>query len=118
MARSLAELIRGEFGFNTIPVDHPANVAVGVALVQVLPSNPSRVNVTFQNNGATTIYLKTNRDLIVGTGIRLIAGGGSISLKWNEDFDRIASAFWAIGSAGGGLLSIFEDHIYHAEREG
>jgi hypothetical protein len=113
----LAKLLQAQFGFKTRPIDPEDNIVVGVTVLPVIAYNPNRVALTFQNNGATTMYLKTNRNLIVGTGIRLLPNGGSISYVWDEDFHKVCSNFFAISSAVGGLLTISEVVIY-SEKEG
>jgi hypothetical protein len=117
MARSLQDIIKAQFGVKTQPVDSITNIAVGVTVVQILSANPNRVGLVIQNNGASTIYIKTNRHLAVGTGIRLVANGGGVNLSWDRDFHKVASPFYAIGNVAGGEITISEVVIYATEKE-
>ncbi len=84
-------------------------VAVGVASVLVLDSNPRRRQALFINDSDTVIYLAKGTPAVLNSAIRLNAAGGS----YIETPDTLAylwvGPFSAISSAANKNLIVIED---------
>ncbi len=105
MGKTLAELLEEHFGVKTSYNDNPEVTQVEVAVTKVFAYNPNRLGLVLINTSAFPILVGYRNDVSVGNGILLVAGGGSLSLIWNEDFELVASEMFAI--ADGGAATIY-----------
>jgi hypothetical protein len=70
--------------------------------------NPNRISLLVTNNGATNITLTNDPGIVTGEGVLLLGNGATMGLKLIDDGDSVASQWYAIGDAAGGLLSVWE----------
>lgn len=83
---------------------------MGVASVQVLSVNNLRKEAIICNDSDTVMYiLKGDDDAIVGSGIRLNAGGGTLVIEPDENGYIWRGAVQGISTAGTKNLSFTED---------
>ncbi len=109
MSTTLAELLQAHYGVKTRKQWEKAKTISNVSPTKVLEYNPNRLSVLIVNNGAQDVWVAPNRDVDVSKGIRLVSGGGSFSLVWNEDFELVASEWYGQAAAAGSSdVSIIE----------
>ncbi len=109
----LADLLLERFKVKTRPRRDPLNVSpIGINPVIVLPNNPNRLGFIIMNLSANVVYLDLEQVVNAGAGtevgLRLDANGGFISMIWDEDFQMVAWAWWAVSAAANTRLVILE----------
>jgi len=109
----LADLLERRFGVKTRGVRDPLGVSpIGVAPLVVLRNNPNRLGFVIMNLSAATVYLDLEQDVNAGAGtevgLRLDPNGGFVTLIWDEDFQMVAWAWWAVSTAALTRLAILE----------
>lgn len=84
-------------------------ISVGVTAVVAVLRNPKRVQVLFQNTGATTLYFYRNPNIPSTTSFEFQLNPGTTATNENSKLitDSIAQ-FNVISSAAAGVLAIFE----------
>jgi hypothetical protein len=91
------DLLQKQYGVATDDFENPLTATVPVAApVQLLQNDPSRVGWSLINLGAHPIYVSFDPEPSDTNGLYVAAHGGTISLVWNEDFELITKAIWAI----------------------
>ena len=96
MANTLAQLLESLFGIRTYDRESDPAFQVLATVTQVLPYNPNRLGIVFVNTGGSNVYLSPRNTVAVGRGIRLAANGGMANLKWDEEFQLVASEWHGI----------------------
>lgn len=96
MSKALYEFLTDEFGVKTTIVENPVVSQVATTVTQVFSSNPNRLALVIINLGAKSVYVAPSRDPSANKGIFLGASGGSMTLKWNEDFELVSHDWHAI----------------------
>lgn len=82
------------------------NFSVGTTSLQLLPSNPNRLQATFTNrHSSARIYLNYGNSAAVGGGLCLLPNGGSYEINRTNPYQGMVSA---ISDTSGGLLSVLE----------
>lgn len=82
----------------------------GLTSVTVLRVNPIRKQVVLVNDSSSTIYLvKGDTPAVVGSGVRLNAGGGSAVIEPDTQGRIWRGAIQAIAGGAGSNLSWSED---------
>lgn len=108
MARTRGDLIRDRFGVS-IGVNLDALVAaVAATPTQLLKNDPNRLSLTIVNTSAVIMYVWPNNMVAAAKGIALAAGGGTMNLVWDEDFDSVGLEWWAIAAGGGATFAMIE----------
>lgn len=104
----LYELLRSYFGVATSSQESDPTLTVGTSVSQILPNNPNRLGLLFVNNGTSTVFLKTRNTVALNSGIYLYPGGGAFSLRWDIDFELVASSWY-------GICALANNSIYTLE---
>lgn len=109
----LADLLQERFGVKTRPRRDPLGVSpIGVASVVILANNPNRLGFVIVNLSANVVYLDLTNAVNAGAGtevgLRLDANGGHVSMIWDEDFQMVAWAWWAVATGANTRLAILE----------
>lgn len=99
MTKSLHQLIQDEFGIKVYVQTNVLVTQIETAITKVIPNNPNRLGFIFMNLGATSIYLAPHTDPSATNGIFLGASGGTLTLKWDEDFDLVGYSWYGIAIA-------------------
>lgn len=81
-----------------------AETTVGVTAVSVAPRDPERMSLTLANLGTTSIVVAPFASVTLLRGIRLISGGGTVSLNVEEDGHLPSLEWFGIGDAAGGAI--------------
>jgi hypothetical protein len=104
---SLAQYMAARWGVKTRLVPQQT-VAVLASATRILKNNPRRFGLTIINQGTGQVFLDWSAGVAVGVGVILTALGGSLTLVPDEDGEIIGYDMWAIASAAGNNLSIWE----------
>lgn len=115
VTKTLKELLEKQFGVRTFHRINRDTTAVGVTVQRVLRNSPNRVAAVLVNLSANTIYISPDGSPSSTRGIRLGANGGSLILKWDEDFSMCGYEWNAIASAAASDIFIVETIILGAE---
>ena len=88
------------------------DVTVGIAAVELLPNRPERTAWIAVNHSGSDIYLSFREESATGRGLIIPANGGSVSFNLMEDGMVTGWQIWAISSAAGLTVSMFETFRY------
>jgi len=103
MGKTLHELLEEHFGVKTSFNENPEVTQVEITVTKLFAYNPNRLGLVVVNTSAFPIYVGYKNDVAVGSGILLVANGGTLALVWNEDFELVASEVFAIASGGAAI---------------
>ena len=110
---SLAELLEFRYGVRTTHRINPTGNTAFVAAVQpVLASNPKRLGVVVVNMGDSPMWLAPRDAVADDYGIELVANGGSMTLRWNVDFEMVTLPYYGISNAAGTTIFVMEVTIF------
>lgn len=104
----LRDLIDKRFGIKTRAVECPENSEVGTSAALLLKNNPNRLSFLVINLSANVIYLGLTGGVASSRGIRLNANGGMASMIFDEDFDAVGWAWYAIASGSNSAVYFLE----------
>jgi len=76
----------------------PQNALVTNVSSEIMPVTQNRNYLSIQNDSDVTIYLALNAPAVVGSGIRLNAGGGSYEINFTNLFTGAVHAVTAAGA--------------------
>lgn len=96
----LASLLLERFKCATRAVENPIATSVGATAAVILSNNPNRLAWVIINLSVNAIYLGLTNGVSATNGIYLGANGGSVTMTWDEDFQLVGWAIWAIAPAG------------------
>lgn len=109
--KTLKELLEAKLGVRTFTRINRATSTVGVSIQQVLRQAPNRVAAVLVNLSVNTIYISPDNVPSATHGIRLGPSGGSLVLKWDEDFSLCGYEWNALASAAASDIFIIEQLI-------
>lgn len=115
--KTLKELLEKQFGVRTYHRINRDATTVGVAVQRVLRNSPNRIAAVFVNLSVNTIYISPDGIPSATHGIRLSGNGGSLILKWDEDFSMCGYEWNALATAAASDIFIVETIILGAEEE-
>lgn len=105
----LADLLMEQFKVRTRAVEDPRAVtAITTTAQMILNNNPNRLGFTIINTGTKKCAMALTNAVTLLKGLPLDAGGGHITMKWNEDFDMVGWAWWIIADTGGSTAYTLE----------
>ena len=114
---TLKDLLESKLGVRTYHRINRDTAAVGVAVGRVLRNSPNRVAAVLVNLSANTIYLSPDNIPSATHGIRLGPSGGSLILKWDEDFSTVGYEWNALASGAASDIFILETLILSEAEE-
>jgi hypothetical protein len=83
-------------------------LTVGITATRIVGNYPNRLGLTFLNLSSNVIYIGFLPNVSTTNGLR-VAGGGSLTLKFFEDFSMVSREYYAISDAGAAnAIKIFE----------
>ena len=109
--RTLKELLESKLGVRTYTRINRVTSTVGTTVQRVLQNSPNRVAAVIVNLSANTIYISPDGVPSATHGIRLGASGGSLVLKWDEDFSLCGYEWNALATAAASDVFIIEQLI-------
>ncbi len=112
MASTLSQLLQATFGIKSTVSESVPGLQVGVVEGQLLSFNPNRLGLVLVNNGGSTIYITPRKGVTVGRGIRLLPNGGTITMKWDVDFETLSSELYAIADGAASDVYYMETVSY------
>lgn len=83
-------------------------VSVGVARVTLIRNDPNRLFWNAINEGANDVRLSTDPNITATSGWLLPAGGGVISMFWEQDGEGVGYEVFAIAVAGANDVRVAE----------
>ena len=104
----LRNLLNREFGVETFPRINPLVSQVGTTPVKILDNNPNRLAWTFFNLSSVPISIGFSREVSSTNGMYMSARGGGVNFLWNEEFDLVGYALWALAVAPNSEIFIIE----------
>lgn len=105
------EVISKLYGINTFDLENPIVSIIGTTPVQVLPANPGRLSLFFQNLSVNAIYVSTSPQVSSSNGILVSASGGSISFDFRDDLILPTRQLWAVASGVSSNIYVSEIDI-------
>lgn len=109
MPRRLADVLQEKLGTKAIPYINPFGVSqVGVTATRIMQFNPNRFSFELVNLSANTIYVHLDGTVSSSKGIVLGANGGNMVSVWEEDFELVTWEYYALATASGSNILIYE----------
>lgn len=109
--RTVRDLLEARLGCSITTVKNRSTAAVGVAAVEILRQDPSRVAATIVNLSANHVYLSPVGEPSATAGVLLNPNGGEVSLWWEEDGEMVAWAWKAIADGAASAVFVLESLI-------
>lgn len=103
----LYDLIKSHFGIGSRPVFNRVATTINTTATRFLANDPDRVGVIISNVGTSTIYIGLSNSVSTTSGIPLFSGG-SITLKWENDFESVTHERWAVASGAASTVYVEE----------
>jgi hypothetical protein len=95
-ARTRADLMHDRFGVDVAVNLDPITALIGTSSTNLLKNSPNRLAFTVINLGTGKVYLHPQSPASATSGIVLAAGGGSVTLVWDEDYDAVGMEWSAV----------------------
>ena len=95
---SIYDLLNESLGVNASPKEDALISTVGTSSAQLLRNNPNRVAFIMVNLSGGDIFLRPQSDATTSEGVQITPQGGSVVVRWQDDFLLPAEAWYAIGS--------------------
>jgi len=105
LAYGVYDLIARKLKAYTTSETNPLVSSVPTSVTKILKEDPTRIAVIIINLGGFPLYVGFEPDVSPTKGIRVAQNGGFFTMWWEEDFDLVANAMWAI--ADGGTVNIY-----------
>lgn len=115
--KTLKELLEAKLGARTYIRINRDTATVGTAVQRVLRNSPNRVSAVLVNLSANTIYVSPDNVPSATHGIRLGPSGGSLVLKWDEDFSMCGYEWNALATAAASDIFIIETMLLSSPEE-
>jgi len=107
--KTLATLVQLLYGVSTSPLINNMVSAVGVTAIQIASTNPRRLGITIVNNGLAALYILPEPGVTAARGIYIAPAGGSISMRWDIDFELVSNAWYAIAAGAANDITVLEN---------
>lgn len=107
---ALSDFVERYFGRAVRFNPNPVTATVGATATLLWRGNADRLQLTFINLGANTVYLFVDASVSSSKGIYLAAGGGSVVLTAEEDGEVVGFPWFGVASGA--------TNIWSAEIEG
>lgn len=109
---TLHSLVKSLYGVSTTPLINGTVAAIGVAAIVVAPLNPRRVGLTITNNSLNWIRILPDPGVSAVNGIYVAPGGGSVTFRWDIDFELIGLPWYGIAGGAASAVTIIENIAY------
>lgn len=104
----LKRLLEREYGIRTDMIVNPLVSVVGTIPVQILGNNPNRLAWTVINLSGNDLFLGFDMQVGPTKGIMISSGGGGVNWKWQEEFEAVGYAVWAVATAPNSPIYVLE----------
>lgn len=105
---ALADIIQRTFGVATRTRLSDVGATVGLVAAPILRQNPNRLAAVLINLSAVAMYVAPIGATSSTRGIRIAATGGSLALRYDEDFDLVGYEWSAIADGAGSAIFTIE----------
>lgn len=108
MGVNLQDLLTKEYGVRTTLRINPLIDSVGVTVAQILGNNPSRLGWAIFNLSANGLYVLPERNVSATHGMYIAPNGGYMGWVWNEEWQAVCWAQWAIATGANSDVLVLE----------
>lgn len=106
---TLADLLMERFKVRTRGVENPLAVtSLGVTPLLILGNNPNRLGFVIINLSDNAVFVSLTNEVASTRGIRLSPNGGQMIGVWDEDFQLVGWAWWAVAGGAGSAIYVVE----------
>lgn len=110
---SLADLLEFRYGVKTTHRINPTgNTVIANIVLPILGSNPKRLGYVILNMGDNPCWIAPRDAVADDYGLELVANGGSISMRWNVDFELVTLPWYIVSGLPGTVVFAMEVMIY------
>ena len=95
MARAVQDLLREQLNLDGFTRENPESIVIGVAAEIVARQNPNRAALLIVNLSTDDMFARPRAVPSATAGIRIGPSGGSMVIRWDEDFD-LPTAEWQL----------------------
>ncbi len=99
------EFVNKRYGRKTQRFFNPETASIATTVTRVLKNNPDRIEWLIINLSTNDAFLAWDNQVSSTRGVKLAAGGGSVTLNVEEDGELVADEVLGIASVG--AASIF-----------
>jgi len=96
----LKDLLQRQFGVRTRPILNRLVTTVGTTVAMILPVDSNRLAFVLVNLSAVPVYVLPAPDVSSIKAILLAAGGGSLIVIFDQDFDLTGWEWYGLSSSG------------------
>tara|TARA_R110000824_G_scaffold137591_1_gene301760 strand:- start:456 stop:791 length:336 start_codon:yes stop_codon:yes gene_type:complete len=97
---SIQDLLNEDIGANAAPVEDALLSTIATASGQLLTPNPNRLAFIFVNLSGVDVYLRPHGTVTASNGILLAPLGGSLTVRWRDDFMMPSEDWYALAASG------------------
>lgn len=109
--KSLDELLQAEYGFRSVPRVNRTASQAATTVTKIMNNNPKRVYANIVNLGSNDVYIMIDNAVSSSRGIYVSPNGGSVTLKWRDDFHLLEHEWYAIAITAASNLLVLEGEI-------
>lgn len=110
--QTLHTLVKSLYGVSTTPLINGTVAAIGVAAIVIVPMNPRRVGLSIVNNSLNWVRVLPDPGVSAINGFYIGPGGGSITFRWDIDFELIGLTWYGIAGGAASAVTILENISY------
>jgi hypothetical protein len=107
MAHNIRSLIRELYGDELDSFEQSSSVTVGTTAVRLVRENARRIRCLLVNSGGAVVVLGVDASVTDTTGIP-VSPGNAVEFTFQDDYERVGRAIWAVSAAAGNTVQINE----------
>ena len=111
IVKSLDGLLESYYGISTRHQINKEVAEVDIAVTRIAINKPVRLGLVFVNLSGANMYVMPDNAVSTTRGIYLAPNGGSVTLRWNDDFSLVAHEWWATAAADASAILVLETVI-------
>jgi len=115
MADTLASLLQAQLGAATFTATNRELSSVGATAARLLRQSPYRASFLVINLSPDTLFCGPFVDVSTTKGVRLGPNGGSLVVRWHEDFSLVSYEWFVISDGVASRLLTMEQLLLGEE---
>ena len=115
MADTLASLLQAQLGAATFTATNRELSSVGLTAARLLRQSPYRASFLVVNISPNTLFAGPFNDVSSTKGVRLGPNGGSLVVRWMEDFTLVSYEWFVIADGAASQLLTMEQLLLGEE---
>ena len=108
MARTVSDLLKAQLNLDGFTRENPESAVIGVAAEIVARNNPNRAALLIINLSTVDMFARPRVVPTANAGIRIGPGGGSMVVRWDEDFELPTAEWQLIANAAASPYYLLE----------